>query len=171
MNNIPLIKIFIIAYILIFSSLLLPMFSNKIINEIKDNKIMQHILLFIFILIIVTEYNDEFDIQMTTFYSGIIYLWFIFFTKMDKYFHIIVFSVLLLCYFYQKSLTKKTQTTSSDDVLSEEEKDGIINDLLNKDWYLTIGIMSLIVGGMLVYSNKKEGQYGGGYSLINFLLY
>lgn len=170
-TNIPLIKILLIAYLIFASSLLKPVLSKQLTDVVQNNRLIQHLLVFLSILVLITLLDEEMDLIMVIFYSVIIYLWFIFSTKMDIHFNIIIIVMLLVAYFYERSLLAKNNEVINDKVLTDDQKNKLILDLNTTNRYLTVGIMSLVVGGMLLYCNKKEVQYGGGYNVFKFLLY
>ena len=72
---------------------------------------------------------------------------------------------------YDNHLKIKNNAILKDNVLSNEQKNKLIDENNKSRKYVMFAMMAAIVGGMVMYSQKKEGQYGGGYSLYNFMLY
>lgn len=172
MNNISITKILLLFYILIGNSLLQPLLSKQWIDNVKNNRIMQHIIGFTTMLtlaILVSEQKEEYSNLIL--YSIVAYLWFIFSTKMDIHFNIIIIVLLLGNYLYDNYLENQITEIINDKILNQNIKNKLIEVNDKKSKYAMFSIMILIVVGMFTYSNKKEVQYGGGYNAINFLFY
>lgn len=172
MDTISITKVLLLFYLLISNSLLQPLLSKQWKKMVQDNRQIQHIIAFttmITLVVLVNEgQNDYFTIIM---YSIVGYLWFIFSTKMDIHFNIMIMIGLLGCYLYENHIKMKNNEIEKDKVLTIEQKYKLTEENNSKHKYLMTGMLALIIGGMFLYSQKKEGQYGGGYSIINFLLY
>ena len=172
-NSMSITRTLLLFYVLISTSLLQPLLSKQWIKTVKDNRIIQHIIGFItmFTLSILMAGETE-EYSNLVLYAILGYLWFIFSTKMDIHLNIIMTMLLLANYMYGNYLKNLNKKIQLDNILSEEKKNILINENLKIDKYIMFTIMILIVGGMFMYSEKKEVQYGGGrYSLVNFLLY
>lgn len=172
-NSISITKIILLFYVLLNTSLLQPLLSKQWTKTVKNNRLIQHIIGFTTILTISTLIageNEEYSNLIL--YTVLGYLWFIFSTKMDIHLNIIIVILLLANYMYGNYLSNENKKIKNDNILTREEKDFLINKNLQKDTYIMFILMACIVGGMFIYSNKKEIQYGGGkYNFVNFLLY
>lgn len=171
-NNSAIIKILLIFYLLIGNSALQPLLSKQWNTMIKDNRLIQHLIGFITMLTLVTLMGEGKMDNLTIFaYSMIGYLWFLFSTKLDIHWNVMVMILLIVAYLYENSLLIKENESKLDKVLNEEEK----MNIHKKNWshrnYLLVGILGVTLLGVFLYSQKKEVQYGGGYSMLNFLLY
>lgn len=171
-NNVSITKILLLFYMLVGTSLLQPLLSKQWVSTIKNNRLIQHAIGFstmltLFILI----FGDQEEYSNLVLYTILGYVWFLFSTKMDIHLNLIITLLLLGNYIYTNYIKYENKKIESDNILSEDAKYHLINNNLKKDNYLMFGLMALIVGGMFMYSDKKEVQYGGGYSVINFLLY
>lgn len=178
MNSVSITKILLLFYMLIGNSLLQPLLSKQWITTVKNDRIIQHIIGFTTMLtlaILVSDQSDQSnqfgDYSNLILYTVIAYVWFIFLTKMDIHFNVMIIVLLLANYMYDNYLKAENKKILDDKILSVEMKNSIVTKNLERSTYIMFSIMALIVGGMFMYSNKKEGQYGGGYSFINFLLY
>ncbi len=172
MNSVSITKILLFFYILIGNSLLQPLLSKQWINTVKNDRIIQHIIGFTTMLtlaILVSDENEEYVNLIL--YAFIAYMWFIFSTKMDIHFNVIIIVLLLSNYIYDNHLKNDNKKILDDRILNEDIKNSLIIRNKERSQYVMFSIMTLIICGMFMYSNKKEVQYGGGYSLFNFLLY
>ncbi len=166
------VKILLLFNVLISGSLLKPLLSKQWNEMVQNNRLIQHIIGLTTMITLVTLISEgHSDYLHIIAYSLAGYLWFILSTKMDIHWNIMVMILLLGSYLYENSLKVKDNKTDEDKVLSEEEKNIIKNKNSDKNMYMVIGALTAILFGVYMYSNKKEVQYGGGYSLVNFLLY
>jgi arginine/lysine/ornithine decarboxylase len=99
------------------------------------------------------------------------YVWFLFSTKMDIHLNIIIIMLLLGSVIYDSKTKKENNQIEDDKNITDHMKDSLIAQNDKNGKYVMFGIMGIIVSFMLLYSNKKEVQHGGGYSAVNFLLY
>lgn len=177
MINMPLTRILLLFYMLIGTSLLQPLLSKQWISTIKNDRIIQHIIGFTTILTLAIlvcggdENYEETNISNLIMYSIIAYIWFLFLTKMDIHFNIMIIVLLLGNYMYDNHIKAKNKKILKDNILSEDIKNHLLTQNHESGNYAMFSIMALIVGGMFMYSEKKEVQHGGGYSFVNFLLY
>ena len=70
--------------------------------------------------------------------------------------------------------SKNTQNINknilNDSTLTDEQKKQEIEKKSKHDLYFMVFLISLTLFGTFIYSNTKETQYGGSYSVFNFLL-
>ena len=166
------IKILLVFYLIMGSSLTQPLLSKQWVTLVQDNRLIQHLLGLITMIILVTlTVKETVELDKIIFYSLIGYLWFIFSTKMDIQINIIIMIIILMGYFYERSIKSKQILIQNDKILSEEQKQIMLHTNDNTKKYIFVGLIGLTILGMFMYSNKKDVQYGGGYSLVNFLLY
>ena len=172
MENISITKVLLIFYLLIGNSALQPLLSKQWKKMVEDNRLIQHIIGLTTIITLITLTSEgEMDNLNILMYSILGYMWFIFSTKLDIHWNIIVIVLLLLSFLYENSLKIKDNIIMNDKVLTEEEKNKIKKNNYNNKIYILLGITGVTLLGVYLYSDKKKVQYGGGYSLINFLLY
>jgi hypothetical protein len=171
-TDISIIKIILVLYLIMGASLTQPLLSKQWIEMVEENRIIKHIIGLLTLIVLVTlTVKDTVELNKIILYSLGGYLLFIFSTKMDIQINIIIMTIVLMAYFYERHLRSKELIIKNDNVLSEEEKNNIINTNQNKKTHIFIGVAAITILGMFLYSNKKEIQYGGGYNLTNFLLY
>ena len=171
-GDISIVKILLLFNVLISGSLLRPLLSKQWNEMVNESRLIQHIIGLTTMITLVTLISEgTADYLHIIAYSLAGYLWFILSTKMDIHWNIIIMILLLGSYLYQNSLKIKENEITIDKILDEEQKIILKNKNNKKQMYAVIGVMSAILLGVYFYSNKKEVQYGGGYSLVNFLLY
>ena len=171
-NNVPIVKVLLLFYLLVGNSMLQPLLSKQWKEMVEESRIIQHIIgLTTIIALIILLSDGHVSSVNILLYSLIAYVWFLFSTKLDIHWNIIVIVLLLMAYLYENSLKFKELNTTNDKILTEEEKKILQKDNCNRRMYFMIGILLVTIMGVLMYANKKEIQYGGGYSTLNFLLY
>jgi hypothetical protein len=165
-------KIILAFYILVSSPVLFNLLSKQWKKTLENDRIAQHLLAIMTMLsLTILVSNGKFSIQRIFVYTAIAYMWFIFSTKMDIHFNIIMIGSLIAFYLYQNTVQNENIKIEDDVNLSENEKLEIQKNKKNNYVYLTGAILLITLAGTIFYSNKKEVQYGGGYSLMNFLIY
>lgn len=171
-NEFSLGKIILIFFILSSSSALFPLLSKQWKKTLEEDRIAQHILaILIMLTLTILVSNGKFCLQRIFIYTILGYLLFLFSTKMDLHFTIIILTLLLGFYLYQNIIQNENDKINDDKILTDIEKKELQNKKKENYTYLLGGIVLMIVSGTILYSNKKETQYGGGYSLLNFLIY
>lgn len=171
-QNVSMIKILLIFYLLIGSSLTQPLLNKQWIKIVDENRLIKHIVGLITMIILVSLCsNNDMSVFNILLYSLIGYTWFIFSTKINIQINIVIILLILFAYFYERNVSNKIHLIENDKVLDKQQKNILIYDHQKKKSYIFIGLFICTLAGMSIYSHKKEIQYGGGYSLANFLLY
>jgi|SaaInlStandDraft_4_1057021.scaffolds.fasta_scaffold03343_5 hypothetical protein len=172
MLNTSITKNLLLFYLLINSSLLQPLLSKQWVETVQENRIIKHILglttIFTLILLM-SDGSDDYASMVAVAALG--YVWFLFSTKMDIHLNIIIIMLLLGSVIYDSKTKKENNQIEDDKNITDHMKDSLIAQNDKNGKYVMFGIMGIIVSFMLLYSNKKEVQHGGGYSAVNFLLY
>jgi len=76
-----------------------------------------------------------------------------------------------MAFMYYNSLQQSNKLIYSDKNLTLDEKQKITQKNSTNTLFVMFGIFVITIIGVTLYSNKKEVQYGGGYDIVNFLLY
>lgn len=184
-NGVSLIKGLLLYYLLALNTTS-PLLSKQMKQFINDNRLFKHFIGFITVLILISVMSTPFykngiisddgtkdvlnNAQMIM-YTFLVYTWFILSTKIDIHWNIIILLCLLGAYLYENIVVKKNMTTNYDKILSHEEKNKIIKQNSKYHKYIFGGLIGVTITGLCLYSHKKEGQYGGGYNMLTFLLY
>ena len=170
-NTISISKILLLYYLLTIHTNS-PIISKQLRNFVQHDRLIQHMVSFITIMVLITMlHQDKIDNVKLLVYSVITYLLFLISTKLDIHWNVIVLLLLVFVYLYDVMIGQKEKEVIEDQVLTLSEKQKIKSNLHKQKIYmLAIVVFSLVVG-VCLYSEKKHVQYGGGYSLVNFLLY
>ena len=170
-NNTSLSKVLLIFYLLIATNFTDNLVSKQLKEYINNNRLVQHFIALLSLLVLITSIGGVVDSRKAILYTIIGYTWFLFTTKLDIQWNIIILLILLYGYLYENSLEKKRITSLNDKSLTEED----INRIEKNNNYIksiiVLTAISVTIIGTLFYSNKKQIQYGGGYSFIKYLLY
>lgn len=165
-------KIILLFYLLSTSSTLFPLLSKQWKYTLENNRIAQHILGIITILsLTILVSNGKFELQRIIIYTIIGYFLFILSTKLDLHINIIVVGLLISYLLYQDTIKYKEEQIENDININNDNKIILQKNNKKNNIHMMLVIILVIIGGSLLYSNKKEGQYGGGYSITNFLIY
>lgn len=171
-NNNSLVKVILIFYILIGSNFTPNLIGKQLKTFLNENRIAQHVIAFIMLLVLIMLIGNVNNIISALAYTTLGYLFFIFTTKMDIQWNIIILLALLIFFFYDNLLVEKENITNNDVNLLLEEKIKVKNSNNKTKIYVSIGIFIITLIGVYLYLTKKEVQYGGGkFDLITFLLY
>jgi hypothetical protein len=170
-SNVSLAKVLLIFYVLIASTHTEHLMAKQMKQYIDENRLVQHIIGFLTMFILVTLVGGIVDTRSAIFYSLIGYIWFIFSTKLDIQWNIIIMILLFIGYIYENSAEVREKEIMDDPNLSKEKK---LEAIQTNNYYKTLIVSSVIlttIVGTLLYSNKKHEQYGGGYDVFTYLLY
>lgn len=165
-----LIKVLLIFYLLIASNATDNLMAKQMKQYINDNRYMQHILGFLTMVVLVTFVGGIIDTRMAIFYALIGYIWFIFSTKLDIHWNMIILILLFIGYMFENSQSVREVSIRSDKTLSDEQKMILIQKDIKYDNWIMGSILMVTVVGTLFYSQKKYEQYGGGYDIFAYIL-
>jgi hypothetical protein len=166
MKQINLVELLLIYYLINLnceSSLL----SKKMKLFIEDNRIAKHFISIITIFVLISIFHENMDLFKIMSYSLLIYLFYILSTKANIQFNIIIFVSLFLCYLWENKISNTIKHLSDDKTYVNKN---LIDKYKIQYSYIYSYLGLLLTLGVLLYSNKKEVQYGGSYSIYNFLL-
>lgn len=164
-------KVLLIFYVLVMSNLTPVLLSKQLRSFIDNNRMAQHIVGILSLIVIITAVNGNIDSRTAIIYALLGYIWFVFSTKMDLHWNIIVILLLLVGYLYENDLENKEMEMKKDKVLTENEKNDIKKNHRKNVGYIVVAILGITIIGTLLYNNKKEIQYGGGYDILRYLFY
>ena len=165
-------RVLLIFYVLVASNYTHNLMGKQLQNYLEENRIAQHIIAFIMMLVLIIIVGKVKDFKKALAYSLLGYLWFIFTTKMDIQWNLIIIISLLIIFMYENNMIDKEIQSKKDVNLNDEEIKNIKNNNNEIKTYVIIGVIIITLIGMYLYINKKEGQYGGGeFDIIKFLLY
>jgi hypothetical protein len=165
-------KALLIFYVIIASQYTGNLMGKQMKEFIQENRIAQHIIAFTMLLVLINLVGGVKNIGKTIIYSIIGYLWFIFTTKLDIHWNLIILCLLTIGYLYETNMfTHEYDIFYKDQVLTPEEKNKVVNKNKNIKTYIVGGLIIVTLIGSLLYEQKKGVQYGGGFSIVKYLLY
>lgn len=163
-------KILLIFYLIIGNNYTKHLFSGQLNDFITNNRLVQHLIGYITIFVLISEISDMSEIDMMIYYTTLIYLWFIFSTKLDITWSVVIFVLLFLGYLYEKRLIIREKEVQEDGVIDNDKKKELISDNLRKRLTIILPILLITILGTFLYGNKKLLQYGGSFDLDKFLI-
>jgi len=170
-SNVSLAKILLIFYTIMASQ------QNELLGKqmkgfIADNRLVQHVIAFILMIVVVNMIGGIQETDKLLFYSTIAYIWFIFSTKLDIQWNLILIMLMIVLFLYENRQNVKHSIMANDDNVTREIRKSIIDDDASWNTYIVSGLMIITLIGVYLYANKKGVQYGGErYDPIKFLLY
>jgi hypothetical protein len=169
-NNVDLIKILLLFYVLTASNYTDKLLSKQMKEYINDNRLVQHVIGFSTIMVLITLVNNNIDTLHTIIYAMIGYTWFIFSTKLDIHWNIIVLLLLFIGYMYENSCNIKEREIMLDPNITDEQKTNIIQKQNKYKLWILLGIIIITAVGTFMYSYRKQIQYGGNYDIFTYTL-
>ena len=164
-------KVLLIFYLAVAGNFTNNLLSKQLRDVLEENRIAQHIIAILTLFVIITSVGGIVDTKMTIIYTVIGYTWFIFTTKLDIQWNMVIMLIILVGYMYENNLDNKEKMMVGDKSLTESDKKLIKHkDNLIKS-YIVIGALTVTIIGTAMYSNKKHIQYGGGHNWLTYLLY
>ncbi len=169
-------RIILLTYIIIASSYCTNLFSRGLKESLENNKFAQHLVLILLIMSLMICFGNPFSVKVTTneyfnmiIMSLLVYVWFIMTTKLDLSWNIGVLILLTIYFLYESKQISDYNQVILDSTTSTKAKQDIIDKYNQTQKYVLIGIFGFTLIGTLVYANEKQEQYGGGFSVEQFI--
>jgi hypothetical protein len=161
-------KILMLFYLLLVSNLITNKLNAHLIEDIKSNSIIQHIMVFTTILVLFALLYTDLNLYDMIIYTFITYFIFILSTKLNK--NVVYGVLLLLGLFFIKNYynNQKINILKIDPTINGNIKEQKINKIREQNITLNVILGLVVIGGALFYDKKKYNQYGGRYSLKTF---
>jgi hypothetical protein len=168
-KSISLVTLLMLFYVLITLGDTADIISKQTKELIHSNRYIQHVLGFMTLFILITLIVDDIDTRVAVAYALLGYLFFIFTTKLDAHWNIIILVLLFIGYGIEHSFKYRLKEVDNDKTISNGTKNEIHDEIRHyKNWIVgTVLIITII--GTLFYSNKKAEQYGGGYDTLVYI--
>jgi membrane protein implicated in regulation of membrane protease activity len=164
-------KVLLIFYLVIAGNFTKNLVSKQLKTFFEENRMAQHAIALITLLVLIISTGGVVDTKIAIIYTMIGYVWFIFTTKLDAQWNMVIILILVAGYLYENSIDNKTKMMNADKSLKDSDKKIIVEkDSMIKS-YIVIGALVVTVIGTVMYSNKKHVQYGGGYNWLTYMLY
>lgn len=153
---------------LVLSSDMSPLLGHQLKREIQKSRILRHIIAMITLIVIFS--HDKEITPYIILQAMMTYTIFIMSTKMDLKWSLITLTIMFYLYNKENELDDKKERILNDDTIKHEDKITIIENIHKKKYIMYTIILGVIIIGSCIYSLRKEVQYGGNYSLQNFML-
>jgi hypothetical protein len=163
------VSILLFVYVISFTNYFNADLSNSIKRFIDNNKFAKQLIIFLTILIIITQIYKDDSLINNVLMSVIIYFLLLFIKKSDYKFHILIFILLSIFHIYETKNKQKQSLQLSDPFLDKDYKDNLIKKNYNREKIIYGFLILLIIGGALQYERKKQNKFGENFSLIKFL--
>lgn len=164
-----LIAVLLLFYIIIANSFTKNLMSHQLTSYIEESRYVQHIIGFIMMLALVMIVGGVNKIEKGIMYALVGYTWFIFTTKLDIQWNVMILLLLLFGFIYESKLEEKENNVLNDISLNDNEKEKIMSDYNSHKLYIIFAIIFLTIVGSTLYVNKKTVQYGGGFDTMKFI--
>ncbi len=173
--NLSIGKVLLLTFIIISSSYCSNLFSNGLKNALETNKYVQHIILIILIMSMLILFGNPFGANISSIHTFnlviitlLIYVWFILMTKLDLSWFIGIIILLAIYFLYETKTNIDINQQLNDNSINNETKNDIINTFIQTNNYVLTALFATTVVGSLFYTNEKQIQYGGGFSINKF---
>ena len=168
-KSISLVTLLLLFYVLITLGDAENLISKQTKELIRSNRYIQHVLGFMTLFVLITLIVDDIDTRSAVAYAMLGYIFFIFTTKLDAHWNIIILILLFIGYGLEHSFKTRTKEIGSDNNISLDDKTKLCAEITQyKNWIVgTVLIVTLI--GTTCYSQKKIEQYGGGYDALVYI--
>lgn len=171
-------RIVLLTYIILASQYCSNLFSHGLKEAIESNRMVQHLILLILIMTLMTIFgnplgveftnNEQFNIIIMTL---LVYVWFIMTTKLDLAWNMSILIILTIYFLYESKKVSDYKIILSDPNLDSVKKKELFNSFDNLQKYLLITMFGVTIAGTFLYANEKQVQYGGGFSMYQFFFY
>lgn len=164
-------KVLLIFYLIVASNFTDNLVSKQFKKFFQENRLGQHTIALLTLMVLVTSVGGVVSTRKAVIYSIIGYVWFLFTTKLDIQWNMVILLILLAGYLFENSLENREKLMQRDKILTDEDKKVLVNNDRRLKMYIVMAAMAVTVVGTFMYVDKKHVQYGGGYDPIRFLLY
>jgi hypothetical protein len=168
-ENFNIVKVLLIFYVLISCNYTDKLMSKQLGKYISDNKPMQHFIGFLAMIVLINIVGGVNDVQTLLFYSIVAYIWFIFSTKLDIHWNLVIIVLLFGGYMYESMIIEKHNKMEKDPNITQKEKDKLMKDHNRNKKILFGALIAITIIGTSLYTYKKQGQYGGGYDFFVYM--
>lgn len=173
--NLSIGKVLLLTYIIIASSYCSNLFSNGLKKAIESNRFVQHLILILLIMSLMILFGNPFGVQISSSHTInililtlLIYVWFILTTKLDLAWNIGIIILLAIYFLYESKSSLDLGIQLKDTNVTTETKSQLVQTFVQNNNIVLVAIFGITLIGTLFYSNEKQVQYGGGFSLVNF---
>jgi chromate transport protein ChrA len=158
-------KIILLTFLILTASSCKNLFSNSLKELIEQNRFVQHLILLILIITLLSLFNKQIGDDNDYIIVGmIIYIFFIFMTKLDIKWFISIISLIVIYSFFENKNDGDILTINNDMTLDETNKYKLIKNLTEQQKYFLsiIGGLTLVGTGIYFFEKKTQVMVGGG---------
>ena len=158
-------------YLVQLTSLTNNTLGKQLKEYVYSNRIIQHIINVIFLIVLISMLDDQRSLTNITISSFVIYIIYIFSTKLDLQYNLLILTFALFYYFYQREVNRQIQRINNDNEIDTNLKNMLISMDENKEIIFGTGLLLVLAYFVYTYVSRKSVQYGGGFSYTKFLMY
>lgn len=159
-SNISMSKALLYFYMALCIPFLSDLFSGQLQDFIKDSRAAKHIMGLVLLLNIIITIGGVHDTTQAIIYALVGYTWFIFTTKLDLRWNLIIVGLLVVGYLYETVMKNKEIVSETDQALYDEDKKKIQRKHYKMKTIIVLSIMLVTLIGSVEYFIKKKGEYG-----------
>jgi hypothetical protein len=166
-----LIAVLLLFYLITVSGFTENLLSKQLRTFFSENRAAQHLIGFTTLLTLIMVLGTTMSIEKGILFAIIGYAWFIFSTKLDIQWSMMIILLLLFGFIYESKLDENQQIVEKDTALTAEEKQSKVDSYHTQRLVIVGGIILVTVVGAFLYIGKKDVQYGGGFDIMKFVFY
>lgn len=171
MNNILDIKFLIALYLVQLTGLTNNTLGKQLKEYVSSNRVIQHIINIVFIIVLISMMNDKISLINLFISSLILYSLYVFTTKLDLQYNLLILVFALFYYFYKRELDIQVKRISNDNDIDIITKNNVLANDYKKEIISGTALLAILIYFVWVYASRKNAQYGGGFSFTKFFLY
>jgi hypothetical protein len=143
--------------------------TMKVKFQLENNKLLRHLLIFLMVLVVVSEIYKNYDLKTILLYSIILYILIVALTRISASWFIGVFIVLCLYHLYYTHNNKIVDNILSNPLVEYNKKENMYTEF-NRDRFIQFSlIVGLIIIGVLFYEKHKKQKHHKEFKLIKFI--
>jgi hypothetical protein len=165
------IKFLLALYLVQLTSLTNNTLGKQLKEYVYSNRMIQHIINIVFLIVLISMLDDQRSLTNITISSLVLYIIYIFTTKLDLQYNLLILAFALFYYFYKREVNKQIKRISDDNDIDSNLKNMIVKLDENKEMIFGSGLLLVLAYFVYIYVSRKSVQYGGGFSYSKFLIY
>jgi hypothetical protein len=165
------IKFLLALYLVQLTGLTNNTLGKQLKEYVYSNRMIQHIINVVFLIVLISMLDDQRSLTNITISSLVLYIIYIFTTKLDLQYNLLILAFALFYYFYKREVNKQIRRVSDDNDIDSNLKNMIVKLDENKEMIFGSGLLLVLAYFVYIYVSRKSVQYGGGFSYSKFLMY